>query len=490
MYMETQDLSGIGKVFTSNKNWKALSVPGVDYLPYLEKKQAVLGVINLTKSEAGTALQIKPELVMAVDTELSDSEATTVSQKVTRELASIFLKEEGDLQLEGARSVFTSSSGKKLFSAAVGTVVLVSNSEEALTKCLGVKQNKLASLSDNPELAGAMERHGAKDNLTFGYVSEKGIEEAANYLGISYAVKSSDDSFMREIVSGTMPGFLQKTVRSVSWSARVTDAGVEDTYLFKTEKQFTENVYQAIKPSSSNVAGQAERYLPGSIFSATRYRLENPQIAWRGMVLSLAAQLDERSLGLFEQFSEQLLKPYGIDQPEVFLSAVDSPIVTARFDEAGNEAVVIAKIKDKEKIKSAIAETFDIALVPQTIDHGEVLKSRDGEFSAAFVGDTLVLGNSLAVEKCLKASTRSGGSNVTAPSGFAGDAAIVSSRQKDDSAVQILSYVAAKAAGQSQTQVQIDSYAFSEIAIEQNGVRRRTLSAFGLLGEMFKQTFE
>jgi hypothetical protein len=489
IYLEASDLSKVGGVFTENKDWRALSDGSDSYLSYLKNKQAALAVIGFQNNDRGTALQVRPELALVIDTQSSGSQAVFTAEKILRELSRRFSGQDAGVEkqeIENAQWMTApGSDGQKIYATVSGQVVLIANSENALRQCLDVRQGKAANLLNNSEFAQAGDQDGAADQIAFGYVSSAGIKELSNYLAVSYALKTSENTLIREMISGILPEMTQKTVTSVTWSARATSAGVEDTYFIKTDKEFAGTIFQTVKASAANDQCDS-KYIPQDIFSTTCYRLEDPQLAWRGALLSLAKQLDPKALGAFQLFSGQLLKPYGIDDPELFLSAAGPQIATARFDADANIAAAIVKIKDKAKLKQAMSETFDFRAAPDTKNDVEFWKSRDGEFAAAFAGDDLIIGNSEGVMECLRAAKTENISAPEIPTTFSAPGAIFVTRQKDDSAIQILSEMAAQR-GRS---VDVKSYAFVETRIEARGIKRRALSAFGLFGEIFRQAIE
>jgi hypothetical protein len=493
IYMETDDLSAIGRAFTENKDWRALSGGREGGLSFLRDKQAALAVTGFQSSGEGTVLQVKPNLVLAIDTQAAPSQAVITAERVLRELQGRFSGEIAGVEKfdrDGAQWLTaTGGDGKKIFAAVLGSVALIGNNEDALKQCLEVKQGKSGDLLSNKELLQAKEERSTPGQIAFGYISLAGVRELSNYLAVSYALKSSENSLTREMISGILPEMLQKTVTSAAWSARPTASGIEDTYFVKTEREFAGTVFQTVKASAA--AGTCgSKYLPKDVYSASCYRLEEPQIAWRGAVLSLAKQMDPKVLGLFEQFSRQMLKPYGIDDPELFLSAIGSEIITARFDADANKAAAIVKVKDKDKLRAAISETFDLHSVAEIRDDAELWTSRDREFVAAFVGEDLIIGNGEAVLECLRAARFENSSVAENPADLSGAGAIVSTRQKDDTAMQILSGLAARNNKTVNKTIEATSYAYTETSIESWGVKRRTVSAFGLFGEMLRQTTE
>ena len=99
-----------------------------------------------------------------------------------------------------------------------------------------------------------------------------------------------------------------------------------------------------------------------------------------------------------------LLEPYGVDDPEAFLSACDPFIVTVQFDEDGDRSAAIVKIPGLEE---------------QISDRGKLEIS--GDSASAREGDYLILGDPDSVKRCLAAGTRDGKAGPALPPGL-GDA--------------------------------------------------------------------
>jgi hypothetical protein len=490
IYLETGDLSKVGAVFTGNKYWQELSGQKAGYLSFLQNKQAALAVVGFGSSDAGTALQVRPEIALVIDTQSSEAQASAGAEKVLKELSRRFSGGEPQIEKQQRDNLSwmsaPGSDGKNIYATVLGPVILIANNENTLKLCLDVKQGRAENLVASAELAQAKEQYGAPDAIAFGFISPAGVKAVSDYLSIAYAMKSSENSLVREMISGVAPDMLQKTVESVAWSARATGTSVEDTYFIKTEKEFGGTVAQTVKPSAPTQGTQGEcdpGFIPRGVFSISCYRLEDPQLAWRGALLSIGGKLDQGPRKIFEDLSQQLLKPYGIDDPELFLSAVTVPIITVRFDADGDSAAAIVKVKDKEKLKASIAQSFDVKSAGEQKDEAESWTSRDKEFIAAFAGDYLIIGNAAAVTECLRAKS---GDNLAPKFSAESAGAILLTQQKDDSAMRILSEMAAE---QGKT-VDVMSYAVVETRVEPRGIRRKSVSAFGLFGEIFRQAIE
>src|ERR1044072_2671324 len=241
IYLETNDLSKVSGVFTGNRYWQDLSNQSHNYLSFLKNKQAALAVTGFQSGEEGTALQVRPDLALVIDTGSSGSQVTATAEKILVELSRWFAAGEGVIEKQTARDAewmsAPGSDDKKIYAAVSGAVVVIANSEKTLKQCLDLKQGQGESLQLNKELLEAKEQYGAADQIAFGYVSAAGVKELSNYLSVSYALKSSENGLTREMVSGILPDIMQKTIGPVAWTARAAPSGVEDTYFIKTEKE-------------------------------------------------------------------------------------------------------------------------------------------------------------------------------------------------------------------------------------------------------------
>jgi hypothetical protein len=491
VYMETGDLEGITRVFTQNSDWKAVAKGPEQDMSFLRGKQAALAVTGFHGNGEGEVLQVKPKIVLAIDTRSSGTGAAMIAEPLLKKLSERFFGRPGEIEKidsEGVQWINAVGDGdKRIFSVISGGVLVVSNDRDAAKDSLNVHEGKAGSLAKNETIASEREQRGPAA-AAFGYVSPHGVKELSDYLGISYALKSSENTTVRGLVSEMMPRIAQQTVTSVTWWARPVEGGVEDTFFFKTDKEFAGTFAQTVKAGPGKELDTA--FIPADAYSISHYSLEQPQIAWRGAVLSLAKQLEGKDLILFEQFSRSLLQPYGINDPEMFLSAVDPEIATIRFDADGDLSAARVKVKDRGKIEKSIAEFIDIRGVPQVFgDRGtgaRLWESKDGEFAAALTEDDyFIIGVNEAVRRCLEAGKAAGYGAPEMPASFQITGAILESRQQDDSAQKIFSGIS-----QDGQRLEKKLYSFTETRVEPQGIKRRTVSAFGLFGEMFKQAFE
>jgi hypothetical protein len=72
-----------------------------------------------------------------------------------------------------------------------------------------------------------------------------------------------------------------------------------------------------------------------------------------------------------------LLEPYGISNAENFLSQIDSEILTAQFDAAGEKSAAIVTVKDARKLKSSISKEINFQSAPTMQQGAEIWFSED-----------------------------------------------------------------------------------------------------------------
>jgi hypothetical protein len=379
----------------------------------------------------------------------------------------------------GKSFVWTARDGRKAFAFVKDSRIFFSNDAAALEKSLSVSRGEADSLLKNESLAKT--RDTAKDALAFGYVSADGVAQISNLAGVSTAVDATDDDEGRSFIARVLPQILRGSVREIFWTATRLDQGIEDKYTISLTPENTAVVKETLVPAALTQSNSAE-FLPTEVFSATRYNLQNPQIAWRSLLLVAGKNADAMSAKILIAFSGSLLEPYGVADAEAFLGAVDSEIWTANFDAESEKSVAVVRVKNTETVKKSIAElNFKVAGTKQ--DAAEIWKSGDGASAAAFVENVLILGDTESVQKCLQAKIT--GQNFTRNAAwqkFAETGAVAVTYGKDPTE-KVIEVFGEKKAENAQL---LTNYT-TETRFNASGVERRTVSPFGLIGRILEQ---
>lgn len=493
-YLEFKDLSQTLSALTDNQVFQE-NAGGKPNLSALENIQVgvVIAGFDASQKQIGdenAVLDFKPKFVAVADTHAWNSTAVSIAENKIGNFARRIYGD--DVKLETSKKkdanffVWTSSDGRKIFSAVSDGIIYAGNDESLLEKCLSVKRGETESLIKNEKFVQAFDDKNAENLLVFGYVSPEGVKQFADVVGVSAAVKAGDGEEERGLIARILPRILQSTTEEIVWTARKNGEKIEDDFFVLLNRE-TSSVFEETLASSSKKTTNPAVFLPADIFGVTAYNLKNPLIAWRSSLLVTAKNADAISGKYLIEYSDQLLAPYGISNAEMFLGEINAEIFTIQFDAEGENSAVIVGVKDTEKIKKSIAE-INFKSPPEKRDGVEIWKSETGEVVAAFIDDKMILGDGESVLKCLQA--RQSGQNLPSVQNFEkftqSHATAVSFGKDSDSAEKIIAVLGnAKVKSQKISTDYVTQTRFTE-----KGIERKTVSDFGFLGTIFGLTNE
>ena len=488
VYLETNDLSRALGAITESRAFQDAAKRTPDFSA-LKGMQTAIAVTGFEASEnqvtaENSILNFKPRFVAVADTHTWNRYALSF----TEERLGDFVNETygGEVTLEaqekngGKSFVWTAKDGRKAFAFVKNSKIFFSNDETALEKSLAVARGEADSLVKNESL-GRM-RETAKEALAFGYISTDGVAQISNFAGVSTAVGATEDGDARSFIARVLPQILRGSVKEVFWTAERTEQGIEDKYSVTLTPESASVLKETLVSGSAAPPSNSAEYLPADVFSATRYNLQNPQIAWNSLLLVAGKTADATSAKILIAYSGSLLEPYGVSDAEGFLSAVDSEIWTAAFDAEGEKSVVIAGVKDAEKLKKMFAEAkFKPGI--KTLENPDIWLSEDGATTAALSSDKLILGDTESVGKCL--ATKSSAQNFTrAPAwkkfGETNAVAVTYGRDSTEKTIDVLSEKKAE-------NIQVLTNYTTETRFNSSGFERKTVSPFGLIGRILEQ---
>jgi hypothetical protein len=486
VYLETNDLGGALQPIVDNKVFEqvAKKKPDLSSLHGMQLAIVVTGFETREEkvTEENSVGRIQPHFAAIADTHAWSWQAKSFAENQLGELINNVYG--GGINLDtapkngGTYYVWTAEDGRKAYAFVDGSLIFFGNDESSIDKCLAVKRGEADSILKNPKLPAP-----APNALASGYVSTDGVAQIANIIGLAMAAGIGEEEQVKSFIAGVLPQLIRSSLSDVSWTATKTEQGIEDKWLISTAPDVS-NVFSETLAPSGNVDTSLFEFLPVDMPSVTLYNLNDPQIAWRSVLLVALKQTDSTASKILTGFSGGLFEPYGIRDAETFLSAVGPNIATAKFDLEGENPVVIASIKDKDKIKRSL--TAEIKPNKQASDElgVEIWKSADAA-AAAFIDDKVIAGDADNVIKCVRAKLSG---NSLAKTEFvkqikAGTAPSVTFGNDQDSAPKIADALSDKKGDDAKAET---TYII-ETRFTKNGIERRTVSDFGLIGSIIAQ---
>jgi hypothetical protein len=482
VYLETGDLAKVLDSISASKAFQQVAKNKPDFSA-LEDIQLAVAVTGFETSEKqltdeNSILHFKPHFVAIAATHAWNWQARDFTENKLGEFINDVYG--GDVELEtkdknnGTYYTWTAKDGRKAFAFVQNSLIFFGNDESAIEKCLAVERGETDSILKTRKFG-----ESDANALASGYVSSDGISQIANLIGVSTAMSAGENEDVKGFIAQVVPPILRGSIKEVSWTSGKSEQGIDDRFMIATDPQVSSVFNETLVPAGGNSQPLIE-YVPADASSSTRYDLKDAQIAWRSVLLVAQKQSDPLGARILGEFSGSLFEPYGVANPELFLSGVASNIVTAKTDVEGQKPVVIASVTDIEKVK----KSFVPELKPQK-QAVDTWKSDDGELTAVLTENVIIIGDSEAVAKCLDA--KQSGNNISKSDAYKpfieSKAVAVTLGKEAETAGKIVEVLAEKKSEVAEA----PAYYLTETRFNQNGIERRTISDFGMIGSIIEQ---
>jgi hypothetical protein len=500
IYFETNDLAAALQPIIDSKpfNEVAKSKPDFSALKGVQLAVAITGFETSEEKVDDEQVigRIEPHFVAIADTHAWNFQAVGFAEQ---KLGS-FVEKLNDSQptLEksdkhgGKYFTWTDDDGSKALALVIGSVIYFANDESSIEKCLAVRRSE----SDNITKTGNVQP-AEPTTLASGYVSPDGIAQISNIVGVQFAAESSNEPEVQSAVAGILPQLIRNSITEVNWTATRMEQGIEDKYLISMPPDMAKVLNDAFAAGNDSTANSLNNVLaaqlPAITESATRYNLKDPQLALRSVLQIAEKQLDSFAGKALSEFAALWFEPYGIDDPELFLSSLGGEsqanrnIITARLDSENDEVVVVAaRGADQATIKSL---SSDLRPVKEYKEHGLIFWSlwstEADDIQVIFDGDLIKLGSKEDLSKVNGVTTfdlsdiRTDDLRKLASS----NSPIVTFVRDHESARQVADVILATP---SEGTKPVSTY-FTETRFTKSGIERRTVSDFGLIGSIIAQ---
>lgn len=528
IYLEANDLPDIASGVISTDAWKVLApVAGIksnlgnlSWLSriaswtgigsadavVLSRAQIAVTVLGLDAADAGDTLKIKPRYALVVETHTGESRARAAVENRVGDFARRAYEEPRIEQKEIDGAKFTTwiapDGERRIVAAVMGSVAIIGNDEGAVQACLAVRRNERPSLIGNPQVEEMRRRVGGNDALAFGYVSPEGAAKLLEMAATAYAGQISSDPRAQSAAASMLPPLAKKILGGAGWSARLSEGAIEDRYFLGLQNGVATNLQSALA-AQTNMTLTASELLPGDVYSLSRYNYREPAQAWRGLNSTIAAQADTLGSVLLTRLLDASLKPYGIEEPDNFLQAIGSEIVTARLDDSGSSTVTIVEVRDEKTLRDFVAKRLGAKPKIETIGDAEMhVSNNEKQDASSFVNGRLLIGTAENVRRCLEA--RRLNQTLAADDVFQRSARIVSANNPVNVVTLTEDYASARTfitaivmqrgvrerpANETELENSLRQlrYVVSETRIVEGGFEKRTRSAFGQFGALASQ---
>src|SRR5688500_8739685 len=483
VYLETSDFGKVIDAITFNPKFQQLAKtkPDTSALNGIRLSVAVTGlqVSEEPASEEQVVWYFKPRFVAVAETNAWNYQALSFAENKLGEFVNDIYEGEVELNTSdkhgGKYFVWTARDGRKAYGLLRGSLILFGNDESAIDKCVNVMGGGADNIATNVKVTEL-----PPDSLAAGYVSPEGVAQLANIAGISLAMGAGEEGEVKSFIARVLPEIVRNSVIEATWTARRTDAGIEDNYVLKPNPEVTTVFAETFIPAGSAATIPAA-LVPADVRSVSRYDLKDARVSWRSLVLTAQKQTDAVSGSLIAAFSSSIFEALGVADAETFLSGAASPLVTMVSDGSDESDVLIARVTDVQSLRKGIAKEVNFAAASEKRLGAEIWRSLDGAVAAAFLQDLVIIGDSENVLKCLEAPT---GENLSKRNNFkllAESNAAASTLARDN---QIASKVVEALTEKRAPDAAAETYSLTEMRFNRNGIERRTISDFGLIGAL------
>lgn len=529
IYLEANDLPDIVSNLVSTDAWKALAPPagirsdlgriswlsrfaswtgiGSSEAVVLSRAQVAIAVLGFDAADAGDTLRIKPRYAVVAETHTGESRTRTAVEQRVGDFAKRAYSEPRVEQKEADGVKFTTwiapDGERRIIAVVTGSVAIIGNDEQAVQACLAVHKGERPSLKDSPQLEEMRRRVGGKDALAFGYISAEGSERLLEIAATVYAAQISPDPRAQSAAASLLPPIAKKILGGAGWSAHFSNGSIEDRYFLGLRNGVAEKL-QAGLVSEPNTALTVSELLPADTYSISRYNYRDPAQAWRTLNSTITSQLDTLSAILIGRLLDAALKPYGIEEPEAFLRAIGSEIITARLDDSGSKTVTIVEVRDEKALRDFVSKRLGAKPRSETVGDAVLLVSNNEKHDAAsFVGNHLILGTEEIVRRCLEAKAANQTlataddfrRTLQATSSSSPAASVVTYTEDHTPARSFIEAISNQKGARErptnkeglENSLEQLRYSTSETQVVEGGFERRTRSSFGQFGSLASQ---
>ncbi|CAN5528622.1 hypothetical protein BH10ACI2_BH10ACI2_10200 [soil metagenome] len=483
VYLETNDLAAALQPIVDSKPFTEIAKKKPDFsaLKGVQMAVAVTGFETTEEklTDEHSVGRVQPRFVAIAETHAWQFQTVGFAEtKLGAFVAEIYggePKVEKSEKSDGRYFTWTSADGRKAYALVKGSLIYFGNDESAIDKCLAVRSGQADSIAKTGKVPVV-----SQETLASGYVSTDGVAQIANIVGLKLASEAGEDPEIQSGIAGILPQLLRKSITDITWTGTKADGGIEDKYQIAMPPE-TASVFSETMAQSDSVDDSIRDALPAKLDSVTVYKIKNPQVALRSLILAVAEKTDPLVGKLLVQYISETFASYGVKNPEGFLSSLGSGVATVRMGTENDQVAIIASVKDQKLAESSISDKAKPLVTPTANSRGKSWQEDDQVLKVLFENSRVLIGNENVVDLCGISAIHKDPS-IT-PDLFRRNEYSIASVGKEDLASEIAEMLSEKKTDDINA---VATY-YTETRFTRSGMERRTVSDFGLIGSIIAQ---
>ena len=512
VYLECNSLLDVADAIASTDAWKELSpLMGSNGSPLpsrwltrviswtgigptrsvvLARSQLAAVMLDLGATEEGETLTVKPEAAVIIETHTSEVRIRATVEDALRLFAEKSYRQPTLRKTDVAGTEFlvwsAPTSERQIVATIDGSLVIIGNSEHAVKTCLEVRRGQRPSLKSHAEMQQMRAHLASSDTLAFGFIP---ASNAARLLSMGAPLlfgRAPGDARFDGIIATSAA----KVLAGVGWSSRKSSGGIEDHYVFSLQSAVASRMQPHFKPAASPI--QVLDTLPDNVHSVSVYRFENPVTTWETLQTTLSSQLDTLSAMLVSALLRSALTPYGIDDPEKFLSLIGRELSTVRLTSETEQSTLVAEVRDEASLRQLLLGPAGRSQKHRSVGEAEMIEIPDKTLAVSIFKSRVLIGPPADLQQHLHAAT----TNRATPEDLkrfehfldrSNSANVVTYTQESDRVMKFMQAISRASAGPTAGRESIElsrkiqqlPYSATETTLGNQGLERITLSSFG-----------
>jgi hypothetical protein len=422
VFIESSDLVGLANGVTSTEAWRNLAQPldaPAELIPHrwsigfarwtgigsteavlLARSQtAVVFTPGARATESGATLTIKPLAALVIETHTSSRRMGPVVERHLHQFAVSSFGESAVTrkQIDGVELVEWKSADntRRLVLAVVDTVAIIGNDESVVLSCIDVRRGRRPSLTSNPQVQTMRQQLGTSPSTLFAFIPKAGVKTIIQAWALSRASNAGDAASIAPLISNAFGNLIE----AFACTSRFDQFGAEDRCRVALAQGISQQLSGDLRPEP--VRDELDfSFVPAESVSFSAYRMRNPASFWRELNTLVSARSDALTAIAARPLLKALLKPYGIEDPDNFFTAVGPRLQIVRI-ESNKPAVLIGSTFDKQTLLKLVEQR--LGRHSKTEESGAEVHVGADDWSFAFAGPHFLTGPADSVRRCLKA---------------------------------------------------------------------------------------